>query len=150
MPGSLTAAQATVLRWILIHPGASPFARDATAAMDLNAGTVNSATKALMEAELIELFARNRSLHGNHTAEAARHPVTGGVGRGIVAREYPLHCHGTASRWRGGVMNPRSHSLTASSRLDLLLHALRELPPCGAVWQPIHERMCRALERRQV
>ena len=57
---SLTAAQATVLRWILMHPGASPFAREATAAMDLNAGTVNSATKALMEAELIELFARNR------------------------------------------------------------------------------------------
>jgi hypothetical protein len=57
---SLTPAQTAVLRWILMHPGTSPFSREALAATQLNSGTINSAVKPLMAAELIEQFARNR------------------------------------------------------------------------------------------
>ena len=53
---ALTAPQTKVLRWVLQHPGASPFGHGALAETGLNPGTVSSALKALVELELIESF----------------------------------------------------------------------------------------------
>lgn len=57
---SLTVPQTAVLRWILLHPGTSPFGKEALAATKLTAGTVNTALRALVQAELVEGFSRNQ------------------------------------------------------------------------------------------
>jgi hypothetical protein len=55
----LTASQTAVLRWILLHPGVSPYGREAAGTYRLSPGTINTALRALLEAELIESFSKS-------------------------------------------------------------------------------------------
>ncbi len=55
----LTAPQTAVLRWILLHPGVSPYGKAAAEVFGLSAGTVNTALRALLQAELIESFSKS-------------------------------------------------------------------------------------------
>ena len=52
----LTPAQATVLRWVLLNPGISPYASK----LGLNDGTIHRALGALVELGLVETWGRSR------------------------------------------------------------------------------------------
>lgn len=56
----LTAHQASVLRWVVMHPNVSPYSKAAKDAMGLNDGTVSTALNSLVGIELIESFSRNQ------------------------------------------------------------------------------------------
>jgi hypothetical protein len=56
----LTAHQATVLRWIVMNPNVSPYAKAAKERMGLNDGTVATSLNALVGHELIESFSRSQ------------------------------------------------------------------------------------------
>lgn len=55
----LSPAQSAALRWIVHHPGESPYSTAALAATGLNPGTVSTSLRALVEAGIVEHFGKN-------------------------------------------------------------------------------------------
>jgi hypothetical protein len=114
---SLTAAQATVLRWILMLRR-QPL-RTRSDRRDGPQRRHGEQCDQGADGSRVDRAVCPQPLHGNHTAEAARHPVTGGVGRGIGEKACT-----NRQRYACAAHTPRESNVSLNSPFDVSSYGL--------------------------